>query len=148
MLIKPQFIFIHHSLTGDSSTVSWNAIRRYHMIDLGWRNIGYHYGIETVASEAIVGEEIFVGRFEGEIGAHTRGYNRNSIGICLVGNFDLEGVSKDKWKLLLRLTQNICLRYEIPVKNVLAHREVASYKSCPGNLFDIDNFREDLEVRL
>lgn len=144
MLIKPQFIFIHHSLTRDSGTVSWNAIRDYHVNLLHWRDIGYHYGIEEVNERA----EIFVGRFEGETGAHVKGHNRDSIGICLVGNHDLEGVTIEKWNLTLQLVKNICLRYEIPVKNVLAHREVASYKSCPGNMFDIEEFRDDLEDRL
>jgi N-acetylmuramoyl-L-alanine amidase len=144
MLIKPQFIFIHHSLTRDSGTVSWNAIRSYHVDHLHWRDIGYHYGIEEINGRA----EILVGRFEGETGAHTKGYNRDSIGICLVGNYDVEDVTIEKWGLTLQLVKNICLRYEIPVKNVLAHREVTPHKSCPGNLFDMGEFRDDLNDRL
>jgi len=141
MLIKPKYIFLHHSLTKDSETVSWGAIRKYHTKTLGWRDIGYHYGIEFARDDL----EILVGRMEGESGAHTRGYNSKSIGICLVGNHDIQPVSLEKWNLTLRLVQNIALRYDIPVQNVLAHREVASYKSCPGNLFSIDAFRNDLE---
>jgi N-acetylmuramoyl-L-alanine amidase len=143
MLIKPKYIFIHHSLTKDSKTVSWDAIRRYHK-GLGWRDIGYHYGIELINKNF----EILLGRMEGTTGAHTRGYNRNSIGICLVGNYDIADVPDSKWKLTQKLVKNICLRYDINADNVLAHREVASYKSCPGNRFDIDKFRFELNEQL
>jgi len=141
-LFKPSYIIIHHSLTVDSRTVSWQAIRNYHL-SLGWDDIGYHYGIEMVNNKY----EILVGRMEGTPGAHCReeNINRKSIGICCVGNFDDEAPDMAQWNILIDLCVNICLRYEITIKNIKGHKEYAPYKSCPGKKFNMDEFRKDLK---
>ena len=148
-LFKPSYIIIHHSLTKDSKTVSWQPIRNWHMglhPDSRYKmiDIGYHYGIEMVNTKY----EILVGRMEGTIGAHTRGKNRESIGICCIGNYDDNLPDLALWNMLLDLCTNICLRYDIPVENVKGHREYAPYKSCPGNAFDMADFRKDLKKDL
>jgi N-acetyl-anhydromuramyl-L-alanine amidase AmpD len=144
-------IVIHHSLTKDSGSVSWGAIRDYHLAK-GWRKIGYHYGVEMVGDFY----EILIGRFSNETGAHARemGMNRIAIGICVVGNFDNEVPSHT----LLTRVRNLVLwkmdEYEIPTQNVIGHREVGQmagfdwrkgeYKSCPGSQFDMAAFRRSL----
>jgi hypothetical protein len=144
MFYKPEYIYLHHSLTKDSGTVSWSAIRKYHIYHNGWDDIGYHYGIEIVGTIP----EIFVGRFEGRPGAHVRGHNKNSIGICLVGNYNDKKPGPEKWNLLMRLVKNIAFRYAIPVENVLGHREINSNKTCPGTMFDLYKFRDYLSREL
>ena len=139
---KPEFIVIHHSLTKDQKVVDWQAIRRYHILTLGWRDVGYHYGIELVNDIP----EILLGRFERESGAHTRqqGMNSRSIGIMICGNFDKAPPPDLVWVKALRLVRDVQARYQIGSDNVKGHNHFADYKTCPGKQFDMDKFREEL----
>jgi hypothetical protein len=55
-------------------------IRRWHIQQRGWRDIGYHWVIDHDGAFA-------PGRAETEIGAHVEGHNAGTIGICLLGGF-------------------------------------------------------------
>ena len=135
--MKPEYIIIHHSLTKDSKTVSWDAIRNYHTKTLGWNDIGYHYGIELVGDHY----EVLKGRFDNEQGAHARGVNHLSLGICFVGNFDVTPVPKAQWDLGISLVRSLCDGLNIPTYRVYGHHWFDQHKSCPGKLFDITAFK-------
>jgi len=143
-LFNPDTIIIHHSLTKDGSTVNWQAIRRYHMDEMRWIEIGCNYGIELIGTQY----EILLGRFEGTIGAHTIGHNIHSIGICFVGNFDEDYPDMAQWNKGVELCANIALRCAIPSANIKGHNDYAPYKSCPGKRFDMDLFRNDVSAIL
>lgn len=136
----PSHIILHHSLTKDSGTVSWGAIRKYHTQDKGWRDIGYHFGIEDVGGHY----EMFAGRMPDEAGAHCtqQGMNRKSVGICCVGNFDVIEPPYEQLMSCLKLVRYLSAAWGIKTDNVLGHREVAlDGRSCPGRLFDMGEFR-------
>jgi len=135
----PSKIIIHHSLTKDTKTVSWNAIRKYHL-GLGWDDIGYHFGIELINEKY----EILTGRFMTTPGAHTKGKNKTSLGICLVGIFDEHKPPKEQWDLAVKLVASLCEILYLTSAHVYGHRDFASYKSCPGNAFRMDRFRSDV----
>jgi len=139
---NPEYIIIHHSATkqGDAET-----FRRAHMAN-GWRDIGYHYviGNGTYSGDG----EVETGRPENESGAHCSadGMNFKSIGICLVGNFDIDKPSIAQMEALERLCRDIMARYKIPVSRVLGHGEVkGAATNCPGKNFDMAEFRKRLE---
>jgi hypothetical protein len=126
---KPEKIILHHSLTDDNEVLSdFEAIRQYHMNVKGWKDIGYHYVIEKVHNKVIVRK----GRDEKEIGAHTKGQNDRSIGICLVGNFDEDYVPSTMLEALVNLINDIRDRYgDLPIEG---HFKYAN-KTCPGKKF-------------
>ena len=141
----PRNIIIHHSATKDSETVSWQAIRRFHVDECAWGEIGYHFGVEQVQDKAwaMPTYEILFGRFPYQMGAHTKGYNHNSIGICCVGNFDEIAPPKEQWDLCVKLVKWLMEIYQIPKDRVFPHRQFSD-KTCPGKLWDMDKFRDEL----
>ena len=147
--MTPEYIVIHHSLTADSGTVSWGAIRRYHVQELGWKEIGYQAGVELVGDAY----EILLGRLSDGPGAHAKeaGMNERSFGVCLIGNFDEAPPPEPQWEKALQLVRWLQRLFGIPAANVIGHREVGllagldwtkgEYKSCPGRLFSMAEFR-------
>jgi len=135
----PEKIIIHHSLTNDSQTVSWSAIRRYHIEENGWADIGYHYGVELIDDHY----EVLMGRPELMAGAHCVGHNADSLGICFVGNYDLAPPPFAMMKRAVEVFYPIMRRLVIPPENVFGHRDF-SQKTCPGAQFPLKRFRDAL----
>ena len=139
--VIPKYIIIHHSLTADSQTVSWDAIRRYHVETLGWKDVGYHYGLELVGYHY----EIIFGRMWDEVGAHCigAGMNQQSLGICVVGNYDVTDLPEPAFQLLVKFVKSLMRLHGIPAENVKRHSDYDP-KSCPGRKFPWDRFRTAL----
>jgi len=137
-------IIIHHSLTIDRKTLSWSAIRNYHIQHNGWLDIGYHAGIEMVGNEY----ECLYGRPTTMDGAHTAGANYDSLGFCFVGNYDRVQPSPEMLAIACRrVLAPWIINFNIKLDNVKPHRDFAD-KSCPGKLFDMDDLRSMLEASL
>jgi N-acetylmuramoyl-L-alanine amidase len=67
-------------MAGRPLTEKVAEIRRWHIEQRGWRDIGYHWVIDRDVAVA-------PGRPETEIGAHVEGHNAGTIGICLLGGY-------------------------------------------------------------
>jgi len=135
---NPQKIIIHHSLTDDNIILKdFNAIKRYHTQVKGWNDIGYHWVLEQVSNRYFW----IPGRDEKTPGAHVKEQRMNykSIGLCVVGNFDKDTPTKEIYQLVAEKCNEIRTRYPgIKVEDVEPHWKYATYKSCPGNNFDMD----------
>ena len=134
-------IIIHCADTpaGRDNTVA--DITAWHK-DRGFRTIGYHYVIYRDGS-------IHTGRPVQEIGAHCKGHNAHSIGICYIGGKSADGkrhedtrTPEQKEALLSLLRQ---LKAQYPNATVYGHRDFSS-KPCP--CFDARSEYKSLAVTL
>jgi len=125
----PKVIIVHHSggtdanPLADTSNQTFEIIRDYH-ISKDWGDIGYNWVIEKSG-------KICKGRDEAIDGAHTIGMNQQSIGICLIGNFDLTAPTKEQEDSLKIVCKDLMTRYPILKGQVFPHRKYAQ-KTCYG----------------
>ena len=120
-------VIVHCAATPEGRDVKTEEIKRWHTEERGWSDIGYHWVVELDGS-------INEGRSEDINGAHCRGHNSDSIGICYVGGSDSEGNPKDtrtqeQKDSLVTLIKDILDRYS--ESEVYGHRDF-SEKACPS----------------
>jgi N-acetylmuramoyl-L-alanine amidase len=80
-------IILHCSATVEGRDFDKYDIDKWHRAK-GWRGIGYHYVIKLDGT-------IERGRALDRTGAHTRGFNKGSIGICYIGGLGEDRKAKD-----------------------------------------------------
>ena len=123
---KIKEIIIHCSATREGRNYTVADIDRWHR-ERGFFCIGYHFVIYRDGS-------IHVGRSVEEVGAHCKGHNSNSIGVCYIGGLGKDGKPKDTRTpeqrdalvgLLMRLKR------QFPGAVIRGHRDFAA-KACPS----------------
>lgn len=121
-------IIVHCSATREGQNIPVSTIKEWHMNGRGWSDIGYHFYIDLYG-------EIHKGRDIARIGAHCKGQNRNSIGICYCGGVEADGKTPkdtrtDKQKeALLAVIRTLKAMY--PESSVHSHNDYAN-KACPS----------------
>lgn len=127
-----KYLVVHCAATTEDMDIGAHEIRGWHL-KRGWLDIGYNAVIRrdgTVES----------GRPLDRPGAHARGYNEVSLGVCLIGGVESDGKTPEanythaQWDALeawirARLEEN-------PNARVLGHRDLPNVnKACPS--FDV-----------
>ncbi len=137
-------IIIHCS---DSTFGSVNRIRGWHVNERGFSDIAYHYVIANgkIYKDDTVGTNIpdgFIeeGRPLHKAGAHCRGHNSHSIGICMIG---VNSFSEAQHTSLKQLLIGLMEQYDIIPENIKGHYEYSDIKTCPN--FDVSLIREELK---
>lgn len=137
---KIDYIIIHCSATKEGQDFKAKDIDQWHK-QRGYNKIGYHYVIDLDGT-------VETGRPENEVGAHCKGYNSNSIGICYIGGLDRNLSVKDTrtqaqkdamWELVIKLLS------KYPNANVYGHNEFNKGKACP--CFDVKKEFKDVNLR-
>ena len=119
-------IVIHCSATPPGRDIGRVEIDQWHKAR-GWTGIGYNFVVRRNGT-------LEYGREVTKVGAHAKGYNARSIGICLIGGIDAAGkpeanFSDAQWATLQRILA--ALRLVWPAAEVIGHNEVAR-KACPS----------------
>lgn len=119
-------IVVHCSATPEGRDVSASTIDDWHK-QRGWSGIGYHFVVGLNGN-------IEYGRDLDKTGAHVKGHNTGSIGICYIGGLDsVSKTAKDtrtseQKESLLDLIKT--LKKLHPQATVHGHNEFSS-KACP-----------------
>jgi N-acetyl-anhydromuramyl-L-alanine amidase AmpD len=149
----PDTIVIHHAAAPTTTTVA--QIRDWHKAK-GWRDIGYHWLI-TDAPDSPLGPQMHMGRphdFDDswepwERGAHVKGHNSHTVGICLVGSHSDYAPSEAALDLLHGWLVALCLNWNLGASDIRGHREMkGAATECPGSFVDMDAIRERVRVAL
>jgi len=143
---NPKYIILHTAAHGkgnvdyDTSAVDidqWHKAR-------GWKGIGYHFVIRKNGT-------IERGRDVTVEGAHAKGINSESLGICFSGHGDISPWTDEQTKSCMNLCKQLMTQYNIPVEKVMGHREVnripgaeKTTKTCPGTKISMENVRQML----
>jgi len=132
---RPTGILIHHSLTKDSDSCSSEAIRRYHKTVNGWDDCGYHYIVERINGKywpVSMRSTLYEG-------AHCPRVNATHLGVCLVGDFDVDTPDTEALDALLALVIGLLEAFDLEPVNVQYHSDY-SEKTCPGLQFPQTGF--------
>jgi hypothetical protein len=133
-------IIIHHTATDISDGNYEQDVRDiyyYHAMSRAWGDIGYNYLIDPDGN-------IYEGRAGGEgvVAGHAYQFNRASVGIALLGNYQNEALPTPMLQSLMALVQDQAELFDIDVdstsdyrglnlNNLLGHSDVAA-TACPG----------------
>lgn len=135
---RTDYIVLHTAAwPGDPSI---DDIRRVHVQERGWDDVGYHYLIRKDGT-------IETGRPKDHVGAHCRDRKMNykSVGICLSGDHDTEDPTYKQLISLSSLVNTLRRHYDIPIENVIGHRETGANKTCPGTQIHMQRLRDFIE---
>ncbi len=138
LIRKIGYIIIHHTERNNDFPF---FVKFRHKYLRGWEDIGYHYLIGNNHLFTKDGN-LYVGREEKFEGAHVIGYNKDSLGICLIGNFDKKAPTKKQFETLFSFLKEKLKKYNLSAENICGHNEFLGVeKSCPRNFVNMNYIR-------
>lgn len=140
--------------TQDVFDTSKDDLYQWHVIENGWTDIGYHFLVRFSG-------EVVECRPLSKIGAHCRGINNKSVGICFSGSGDNMPLTKQQLESGLSLTRRLQNKKAVPASCVIGHNEINTLieegkisnrfrtsKACPGAYVDMSKIRAKLSNQI
>jgi N-acetyl-anhydromuramyl-L-alanine amidase AmpD len=141
---KTEMIVVHCAATKASMDIGATEIRKWHVDDNGWSDIGYHYIIKR-------GGLVEIGRPEAFQGAHAPAANSKSIGICLIGGMAEDGGPENNFTMEQFLSlKDLIKKLKMTNPNIVeivGHSDIQENKpNCPGFNLKEWLYKEDINV--
>lgn len=133
-------IIVHCTATPECREVTIDDVRRWHVEERGWSDVGYHFLV-------LIDGTIQEGRPLKRSGAHTKGHNKDSIGVAYVGGMSVDmSEAKDtrteeQKETLVNL---LCDLKDAYGGTIYGHRDFSN-KECPS--FDAKKEYENISNR-
>jgi hypothetical protein len=131
-----RWIVIHHSATPSGGAAAFDKMHRAK----GWDELGYHFvignGTDTRDGQIEVGSRWPKQKWGAHAKTADNRYNNYGIGICLVGNFDIDRPTAAQMKSLAKLVAFLMQTYHITPDRVIGHRDTKP-TDCPGRNMSI-----------
>ena len=136
-------IVIHHSATPVDDAMNMHRVHKARGMKNG---LAYHFVISNGSRKAYDGE-IFIGdRWKGQLdGGHMKRLsdNKTSIGICLIGNFELRSPTSKQMKSLEGLCEYLMKKCRLSPSQVTTHKILhPNHTVCPGKYFSLSALRK------
>lgn len=135
-----QWIVVHHSATPNGCASAFDREHR----NKGWDELGYHFvignGTLTRDGQIEVGSRWPKQKWGAHAKTADQQFNNFGIGICLVGNFEVERPSQAQLQSLARLTAYLMSTYHIPADRVIGHGQTKP-TDCPGRNCSVGEIR-------
>jgi N-acetylmuramoyl-L-alanine amidase len=133
-------IVIHHSATTFGNAA---IIDQWHR-DRGFDELGYHFvignGTNSADGQVEVGPRWPIQKYGAHDNASDNRYNEYGIGICLVGNFDVQHPSAAQMRSVDTLVAWLMKRYKIAPDHILGHGDTKQ-TDCPGKNLSVAEIR-------
>tara|TARA_B100000242_G_C42821578_1_gene381802 strand:- start:61 stop:465 length:405 start_codon:yes stop_codon:yes gene_type:complete len=120
---KIQLLIVHCSDTDNNKDLGASDIHQLHL-EFGWNGIGYHKIIKRSG-------KVENGRPEYWVGAHVKGKNEISLGVCMIGK---DSFTKKQFNSLEQVLKKWKIKY--PDAKIVGHKDTGkTNKTCPN--FDV-----------
>ena len=138
-------IIIHHSATPIDDAVNMHKVH----LARGMKNgLAYHFVISNGSRKARDGEIYLSNRWKGQLdGGHVKkqAWNQTSIGICLIGNFEIRPPTSKQLSALEGLCEYLMKRCKLQANDVTTHTLFhPKHTVCPGKYFSLTGLRRRL----
>ncbi len=114
---------IHHSAALLFTNETMLDVQKLHMDKNGWADIGYHFGIDRNGT-------IYEGRDIHVRGASVAGYNTGTIGVVVMGNFQIDSPLDVQLAASSALVNWLAFTYRLT--HLVGHYEFNPESVCPG----------------